>query len=125
MLFLFTQSKCHINIVLNWFTFLMVQSMEIVSEEHAEKLFILIIVCKYRDYLVQIQRLSGEDTNARSTLCPQPKQFLYFALSLQSHNKYIHHEDTVNVHSLTNWKHFTSNTTFSRTPLSKRAMCVF
>ena len=71
-----------------------------------------------------------EDTNARLTLCPQPKrrctvsralqarakktlrisymiQFLYFALVLQSHNKYFNHEDTVNVHSLKNWKHFT------------------
>ena len=43
---------------------------------------------------------------------------------LQSHIKYFHHEDTVNVHSLKNWKHFTLNTTFSRTPLSKRE-CVF
>ena len=62
--------KCHINIVLNWFTFLMVQSMEIVSEEHAEKLFILIILCKYRDHVV----LRNEGTNARLTLCPQPKR---------------------------------------------------
>ena len=36
MLFLFTQSKCHINIVLNWSTFSMVKSMAVVSEEHAE-----------------------------------------------------------------------------------------
>ena len=34
--FLFTQSKRHIKIVLNWSTFLMVKSMEIVSEEHAQ-----------------------------------------------------------------------------------------
>ena len=73
-LFLFTQLKCHINIVLNWSTFLMVKSMEIVSEEHArvnEMLFTLIIVCKYRDYLVLRE---CEDTNARLTLCPQPKR---------------------------------------------------
>ena len=101
----------------------MVKSMEIVSEEHAqlnEMLFTLIIVCKYRDYLVLRER---EDTNARLTLRPQPKrrctvsrapqarakkilrisyiiQFLYFALVLQSHNKYFNHEDTVNVHSV-------------------------
>ena len=147
-LFLFTQSKCHINIVLNWSTVLMVKSMEIVSEEHAQlnkMLFTLIIVCKYRDYLVLRE---CEDTNARLTLCPQPKrrctvsrapqarakkilrisyiiQFLHFALLLQSHNKYFHHEDTVNVHSLKNWKYVTLNTTFSLIPLSKRAMCVF
>ena len=86
----------------------------------------------YFDNCVQIQRLPGEDTNATLTLYPQPKrrctvwlsrapqapakkilrisyiiQFLYFALLLQSHNKYFNHEDTVNVHSLKNWKHFT------------------
>ena len=148
MRFLFTQSKRHINIVLNWSTYLMVKSMEIVSEEHAqlnEITFTLIIVCKYRDYLVLRE---CEDTNARLTLRPQPKRrctvsrapqarakkilrisnivkFLYFALLLQSHNKYFYHEDTVNVQSLKNWKYFTLNTTFSRTPLSKRAMCVF
>ena len=147
-LFMFTQSKCHITIVLNWSTFLMVKSLEIGSEEHAqlnEMIFTLIIVCKYRDYLVLRE---CEDTNARLTLCSQLKrgctvsrapqarakkilrisyiiQFLYFALVLQSHNKYFKHEDTVNVHSLKNWKYFTLNTTFSRTPLSKRAMCVF
>ena len=126
----------------------MVKSMEIVSEEHAqlnEMLFTLIIVCKYRDYLVLRE---CEDTNARLTLCPQPKRrctvsrapqarakkilrisniikFLYFVLVLQSHNTYFNHEDTVNVQSLKNWKYFTLNTTFSRTPLFKRAMCVF
>ena len=34
------------------------------SEEHLEKLFTLIIVCKYRDYLVLRE---CEDTNARLT----------------------------------------------------------
>ena len=52
-------------------------------------------------------------------------RFLYFALVLQSHNKYSSHLDTVNVGSLKNLKYFTLNATFSRTPLSKRAMCVF
>ena len=47
--FVFTQSKCHINIVLNWSTFLMVKSMEIVSEEHA----------RLNEICVQIQRLPG------------------------------------------------------------------
>ena len=50
MRFVFTQSKCHNNVVLNWSTFLIVKSMEIVPEEHAEFneiLFTLIIVCKY------------------------------------------------------------------------------
>ena len=148
MRFVFTQSKCHINIVLNWSTFLMVKSMEIVSEEHAqlnEMLFTLIIVCKYRDYLALRE---CEHTNGRLPLRPQPKrtctvsrapqarakkilripyiiQFLYFAPVLQSHNKYFNHEDTVIVHSLKNWKYFTLNTTLSRTPLSQRAMCVF
>ena len=150
MLFLFTQSKCHINIVLNWFTFLMVKNIKVVSEEHPqlnEIPFTLISVCKYRDYLVLRE---CEDTNARLTLCPQPRrrctvsrapqarakkilrisyiiQFLYFALVLQKHNKYLNHDhdDTVNVHSLKNWKYFTWNTTLSRTPLTQRAICVF
>ena len=147
-LFMFTQSKCHTNIVLNWSTFLMVKSMEIVSEEHAqlnEIFFTLIIVCKYRDYLALRE---CEHTNARLPFCPQPKRrctvsrapqarakkilrissiikFLYFVLVLQSHNTYFNHEDTVNVQSLKNWKYFTLNTTFSRTPPFKRAMCVF
>ena len=101
----------------------MVNSMGVVSEEHAqlnEITFTLIIVCKYGDYLVLRE---CEDTNARLTLRPQPKRrctvsrapqarakkilrisnivkFLYFALLLQSHNKYFYHEDTVNVQSL-------------------------
>ena len=48
MLFLFTQSKCHINIVLNWSTFLVVKSMEIVSG-NMSNFFTLILVCKEFD----------------------------------------------------------------------------
>ena len=132
MRFVFTQSKCHINIVLNWYILLIVKSMEIVSEEHVQ----LNAIC------VQIQRVPG----ATRTFRPQPKrrctvprapqarakkilrilnriQFLYFALVLQSHSKYFNHEETVQ--SLKNWKYFTSITTFICTPISKRAMCVF
>ena len=52
--------------------------METVSGEHAqlnEILFILIIMCKYRDYLVLRE---CEDTNARITLRPQPKRRLQY-----------------------------------------------
>ena len=52
----------------------MVKSMEIVSEEHAqlnEIPFILIIVCKYIDYLTLRK---CEHTNARLSLRPQPKR---------------------------------------------------
>ena len=51
--------------VLHWCTVLMVNTMEIVSEEHAqlninEISFTLIIVCKYRDYLAH------ENVNTRT-----------------------------------------------------------